>query len=40
METTLSAARDGIVAEVHVAVGQTFDRDALLISLEPGEGQV
>jgi biotin carboxyl carrier protein len=35
METTLAAARDGIVAQVHVAPGQTFDRDALLLSLEP-----
>ena len=35
METTLTAARDGVVAEVHFAPGQTFDRDALLLSLEP-----
>jgi len=35
METTLTAARDGVVAEVHCAPGQTFDRDALLLSLEP-----
>src|SRR5688572_8057310 len=35
METTLSAARDGVVAAVHYAPGQTFDRDALLLSLEP-----
>jgi acetyl/propionyl-CoA carboxylase alpha subunit len=37
METTLAAARDGIVAAVHYAPGQTFDRDALLLSLEPLE---
>jgi acetyl/propionyl-CoA carboxylase alpha subunit len=35
METTLVAARDGTVAAVHFATGQTFDRDALLLSLEP-----
>jgi biotin carboxyl carrier protein len=35
METTIPAARDGIVAQVHFAAGQTFDRDALLLSLEP-----
>jgi acetyl/propionyl-CoA carboxylase alpha subunit len=35
METTLTAARDGVVAAVHYAPGQTFDRDALLLSLEP-----
>lgn len=35
METTLVAARDGVVAAVHFAPGQTFDRDALLLSLEP-----
>ena len=34
METTLTAARDGVVAAVHYAPGQTFDRDALLLSLE------
>ena len=34
METTLAAARDGVVAVVHFAPGQTFDRDALLLSLE------
>lgn len=35
METTLAAARDGVVAQVHFAPGQTFDRDAVLITLEP-----
>ena len=35
METTLTAARDGVVAAVHFAPAQTFDRDALLLSLEP-----
>lgn len=35
METTLTSARDGVVAQVHYAPGQTFDRDAVLLSLEP-----
>jgi biotin carboxyl carrier protein len=35
METTLSAPRDGVVAAVHLATGQTFDRDAVLLTLEP-----
>jgi acetyl/propionyl-CoA carboxylase alpha subunit len=35
METTLVAARDGLVAAVHYDTGRTFDRDALLLSLEP-----
>ena len=39
METTLAAARDGVVAAVHYAPGQTFDRDALLLSLEPLEAK-
>lgn len=34
METTLVAPRDGVVAGVNVAAGQSFDRDALLLSLE------
>lgn len=37
METTLTAARDGVVAVVHYAPGQAFDRDALLLSLAPPE---
>jgi acetyl/propionyl-CoA carboxylase alpha subunit len=35
MERTLVAARDGLVAAVHFDKGRTFDRDALLLSLEP-----
>lgn len=35
METTLTATRDGVVAEVHFAPGQPFDRDMLLLTLEP-----
>jgi biotin carboxyl carrier protein len=34
METTIAAPRDGVVEAVHFAPGQTFDRDALLLSLE------
>jgi biotin carboxyl carrier protein len=33
METTIVAPRDGVVEAVHFAKGQTFDRDALLVSL-------
>lgn len=33
LETTITAWRDGTVESVHLAVGQTFDRDALLVSL-------
>jgi len=35
METTLVAPRDGVVENVLFAVGQTFDRDALLLALAP-----
>lgn len=35
METTITAPRDGVVAEVNHETGQTFERDALLLSLEP-----
>jgi acetyl/propionyl-CoA carboxylase alpha subunit len=34
METTLIAPRDGVVAEVRYLQAQTFERDALLLSLE------
>lgn len=34
LESVIAAPRDGIVAEVHVAVGQTFERDAPLVTLE------
>lgn len=37
METTLTASRDGVVETVHFGIGQTFDRDALLLSLVAGE---
>lgn len=39
METTLAAPRDGVVAELHAGVGETFDRDALLISMQPEDAQ-
>ena len=35
METSIGAPRDGVVASVQFEKGQTFDRDALLLSLEP-----
>ncbi len=35
METAISAGIDGVVKDVLVQVGQTFDRDALLVTLEP-----
>ena len=35
METTIAAPRDGVIASVAFEKGQTFDRDALLLSLEP-----
>lgn len=34
METTIAAPCDGTVQTVHVGVGQTFDRDAPLVTLE------
>lgn len=39
METTIVAPRDGIVETLHVAVGQTFDKDSLLVTLQPEEGE-
>lgn len=37
METSIVAPRDGVVEAVHFEQGQTFDRDALLVSLAAGE---
>jgi acetyl/propionyl-CoA carboxylase alpha subunit len=37
METTIAAPRDGVIAAVTYDKGQTFDRDVLLLSLEPAE---
>lgn len=33
METTIAAPRDGVIAQVHFEKGQTFDRDAVLLTL-------
>lgn len=35
METTIAAPRDGVVQAVQFAPAQTFDRDAVLVTLEP-----
>lgn len=35
LETSVKATRDGIVATVHVAPGQAFDRSAALVSFTP-----
>jgi biotin carboxyl carrier protein len=37
LETSIKAPRAGIVESVHVAAGQTFDRDAPLVSLAAEE---
>jgi biotin carboxyl carrier protein len=34
METTIAAPRDAVVESIHVADGQTFDRDAVLITFQ------
>jgi len=39
METTLVAPRDGVIAAITYAKGQSFDRDAVLLSLEPSESK-
>ena len=36
METTIISPRDGVVATLNFAQGQTFDRDALLLTMEIG----
>jgi biotin carboxyl carrier protein len=35
METSIIASRDGVIVAVYVDQGQTFARDALLVSLQP-----
>jgi biotin carboxyl carrier protein len=35
LETAITAWRDGTIEVVHLAAGQTFDRDAPLVSLAP-----
>ncbi|HEY3695594.1 acetyl-CoA carboxylase biotin carboxyl carrier protein subunit [Phenylobacterium sp.] len=37
LETAIKAARDGVVETLHVGLGQTFERDALLVTLAPRE---
>jgi len=37
METVIKATRDGVVEAVHVRAGQTFDRNAPLVTLRRGE---
>lgn len=38
METSINAARNAMVETVHVGVGETFDKDSLLITLAPEGG--
>lgn len=38
LETVIRAARDGIVQQLHFAVGASFDRDAVLVTLSAEEG--
>lgn len=35
METTIMSPRDGVIAAINFEKGQTFDRDAVLVTLEP-----
>ena len=37
METAICAGYDGRVQKLHVVAGQTFDREALLVTLERTE---
>lgn len=37
MQTTLEAGRDGVIAEICYAAGETFDRDAVLVRLTAKE---
>lgn len=39
LQTTIGAARDGVVQTVHLAVDQAFDRGAALVTLEPQEAE-
>ena len=34
LETAIKAPRDGVIAEIAFAKGQSFDRDAILVRLE------
>jgi biotin carboxyl carrier protein len=37
LETAIKAPRDGIVQTIHFKIGQTFDRDAALVTLSKSE---
>jgi 3-methylcrotonyl-CoA carboxylase alpha subunit len=37
LQTTIKASHDGIVRDVHYHIGQTFDRDAVLVTLSDTE---
>jgi len=37
LETTIAASRDATIRSVHVAPGQAFDRDSVLVTFEPPE---
>ena len=39
METTIVSPRDGVVQGIQFAPGQTFDMDAVLVTLEPEAGE-
>ena len=39
LETTIGAPRDGVVQAVHVGLGRSFERDAVLVTLEPAAGE-
>jgi len=38
LQTAINAVRDGVVAEIHLAAGDAFDQDAVLVRLEPELG--
>lgn len=38
LETTIAAPRDGVVQAVHVELGRSFERDAILVTLVPAAG--
>ncbi|MDX1496767.1 MAG: biotin/lipoyl-containing protein [Salinisphaeraceae bacterium] len=38
METSIVAPRDAVIETIHFAAGQTFDKDAILITLQAEEG--
>ncbi|MEW6642862.1 MAG: DUF2118 domain-containing protein [Pseudomonadota bacterium] len=38
LETTIRASQDGMVERLHVREGESFDRDAALVTLSQGQG--